>query len=316
MPTGLILRDGGALNLRSLDRILHGVVFFADRVTIRSTYVITESDPDVADEIEWKIDGLRESGAVQLWAHEYEVDDRGFASDPTDSHAIHRPADLVVEAAALRESIAEIDDVLRATKDVELDQPGALRQGTAEVVEYRGELANLAISAELNQDGILTNPASRAALVTSGFRRLDDRFEVEVVRNVVSQLQLGPLWRLTVDEVQTARSMTKDFRTLLNDSMLKLARGITRDITPESVASEIVERYRHVMAELGRKHLSGDLTAEAGWDVVGAVIPASIPIKYGWKFFRGRRADQDLRPFLLLTHLQRTQRRHDGGTGW
>ncbi|MBE1486308.1 hypothetical protein [Plantactinospora soyae] len=310
MERSLTMLDSGLVGYDTLDRVLQAVVFFADSIAIRSSYEVAPTDRADAALIEHRVLELRDQGFVKLWAHEYEVDDSGEVHTPTAADGTRRPSDLVLPTATLGAGLGEMDEVMRSVRELayggESGAPMKLRQGTAEIVGLRNHLASLVISSELNQDGMLTNPAVRTALTRSFRGSSGGSFQTAVVRDVIAQMQLGSLTRLTADQVEECRRFSRDFRLLLDESLLAVARGVDPVLTPEATAREITNRYRAISAEYALPQLGPEISGEIIWDVLGATVPASIVLKYGTKAFRWRRIAQELRPYLLLMHLERS----------
>lgn len=313
MERSLTMLDSGLVGYDTIDRVLQAVVFFADSIAIRSSYEIAPVDRPRAKVIERRVAELREQGFVKLWAHEYEVDDAGRARNPTVVDGIRRPADLVVPAAGLGTGLSEMDEVMRAIRESAYRGDGSgrspLRQGTAEIVGLRNHLASLVISAELNQDGMLTNPAARTALASTFRRGPGEGFQTAVVRDVIAQLQLGSLAQLTAEQVEECRRFSVDFRKLLDASLVAVARGVDPVLTPEATAREIMTRYRTISTEYALPRLGPEVGGEIIWDVLGATLPPSIVLKYGIKAFKWRKVAKEVRPYLLLMHLERALHR-------
>lgn len=313
MERSLTMLDSGLIGHKTIDRLLQAVIFFADSVAIRSSYEVAATDRADSRLIERRIDELREQGFVKLWAHEYEVDDAGRARNPTVVDGVRRPADLVVPESTLGVSLGEMDEVMRSIResaygDGPSDVP-RLRQGTAEIVGLRNHLASLVISAELNQDGMLTNPAVRSALTATFRAQPAEGFQSAVVREVVGQLRLGSLVDLSAEQVEQCRRFSADFRTLLDESVVAVARGLDPVISPENTARELLSRYRAITAEFALPRLSAEVGDEIFWDVLGATLPPSLVLKYGVKAFTWRKIAREVRPYLLLMHLEHALRR-------
>ncbi|HEX5405494.1 MAG TPA: hypothetical protein VFX16_24735 [Pseudonocardiaceae bacterium] len=302
--------DGGVLDSTSLDRILQAIIFFADSIAVRASYETVAGRGYSGDEIDWKVDALREQGFIRLWAHEYEVDDAGYARDPTNQAGVGRHADLVVVQEDLGNSLSEMDEFMRAVREDayrdSAEHAGTkLRQGTAEIVGLRSQLASLLISSELNQDGLLTNPATRTTLMNR-FRSGMASFRMAVVREVVAQLQVGSLAALTPEQVDQCRRHGQGFRQLLDDSLIAVSRGLDPVMTPQAIAMDLMARYRDISREYFRPAAMSEAADEVLWDLLGAAIPPSIALKYGLKGLRWRKNANELRPFLLLMHLEKS----------
>lgn len=313
MSRSLTLLDSSIIDDRTLDRMLQAIVFFADSVAIRTSFEVAPRSRDRGTAIVRRVTELREAGLLRFWSHEYEVDDAGRAR--ADGGRTVRAADLVVARAPLSANLAAMDEVMRSIRNEAYragrgDTPAPLRQGTAEIVGLRNHLASLVISAELDQDGLLTNPAVRADLLRNFQRPAPDRFDMAVVRDVVARLGLGSLTELTVEQIIDSRRYNQDFRTLLDESLLAVARGVDPVVTPEATARELAERYRSTVAEFARPDSAGRLAEDVIWDLIGSALPATMVFKHGLQALRWRRSVDKVRPFLLLMHLERAVRRN------
>jgi hypothetical protein len=246
----LTLLDSGTVDLRTLDRVLQSVVFFADAVAMRASFEIAAYDTRRTPDIIRRIVELRERGLVALWAHEYEVDDKGRVKAAySGGDPLARTADLVVDQARLRESVAEMSEVLRAMREeaYRREPNSRYRQGVAEIVSLRSHLTSLVISSELRQDGLLANPTTRAVFAKN-LRPIEGQgFRGAVVQEVLSMLQLGSLRMLTTDQVDECRRASSAFRKLLDQSIIAVARGVDPVVTPAATARELVGRYNEVV---------------------------------------------------------------------
>ncbi|WP_349877196.1 hypothetical protein ABIH81_24310 [Micromonospora sp. HUAS YX12] len=312
MTRSLTLLDSGLVDTHTIDKVLQSVVFFSDRVVLRASFEVPAAYRERAAEINRRVDELREAGLLGLWGHEYEVDDGGRVRFGEGAKRGRR-ADLVIEQGQLRESLTRMDEVMRAIREeayrrTETD-PRTLRQGAAEIVSLRNYMASLVISSELRQDGMLSNPAVKAQLTRSLGRAQPQRFEAAVVREVLGQLQIGPLNQLSVDQIVESRRYNAGFRSLLDESLLALSRGLDPVLTPEATARELTRRYRETIAEFARPRIAGQVAQEVVWDVLGATVPSTVVFKYGLRALTWRKAAQRAKPFLLLLHLERAASR-------
>ena len=82
-------------------------------------------------------------------------------------------------------------------------------------------------------------------------------------------------------------SLKRRFRVLFKESLLAVASGISPALTLEAVASEVVNRYRTIVAEFARPHPLRELGSEVLRDAAGATLLASIVLKYGLKALSG-----------------------------
>jgi hypothetical protein len=313
MTRSLTLLDSSILDLRTIDRLLQAVVFFADSIAIRASFEIAPAYRDRGLAISRRIDELHEAGLLKLWSHEYEVDEAGRLRFGAAGAIPGRRADLVIARDRLRSSLTEMDEVMRAIREeaYRRGKEGAaapLRQGTAEIVGLRNHLASLVISSELDQDGLLTNPAARADLLQHLQTPIPERFEAAVVKDVVAKLELGSLTQLSVDQIIQSRQHNADFRTLLDESLLAVARGLDPVVTPEATAQQLVDRYRATVAEFARPQGGGVLVEDVVWDLLGTAVPPTMVFKYGLRALNWRKTRNRVRPFLLLMHLERSLR--------
>ncbi|WFE65534.1 hypothetical protein [Micromonospora sp. WMMD714] len=312
MSRSLTLLDSGVIDARTIDKVLQSVVFFSDQVVLRASFEIAASHRQRAAEINRRVDELHDAGLLRLWGHEYEVDDAGRVRVGR-GRSTGRQADLVIAQGQLRENLTRMDEVMRGIREeayrgVAVGRP-VLRQGAAEIVSLRNHMASLVISSELEQDGLLANPAVGTQLATSVARPPAERFDAAVVRDVLGQLQLGSLDQLTVSQIVESRRYHADFRQLLDESLLAVSRGYDPVLTPEATAREIARRYRETVAEFARPRVAHQAVEEVVWDVLGATVPSTVVLKYGLRALTWRRAAQRARPFLLLMHLERALRR-------
>ncbi len=312
MARSLTLLDSGVIDAHTIDKLLQSVVFFSDQIVLRASFEIAWSHRQRAAEIGRRIDELHEAGLLRFWGHEYELDDGGkvrFGRGATRG----RRADLVIPQGQLRESLIRMDEVMRSIREEAYQSVAAgqltLRQGAAEIVSLRNHMASLVISSELEQDGLLSNPAVRTQLAASAARPSGERFDAAVVRDVLGQLQIGSLDQLTVTQIVESRRYNEDFRTLLDDSLLAVSRGYDPVLTPEATARELASRYRQTVAEFARPTVAHQTVEEVVWDLLGATVPSTVVFKYGLRALTWRKAAQRARPFLLLMHLERALRR-------
>ncbi|MFF0314269.1 hypothetical protein ACFYPH_06415 [Micromonospora sp. NPDC005252] len=311
MTRSLTLLDSGLVDTHTIDKVLQAVVFFSDRIVLRASFEVAAAYRERASEINRRIDELHEAGLLRLWGHEYEVNDGGRVRFGRGAGPGRR-ADLVIPQRQMRESLTRMDEVMRAIREEayrqsEVGAP-ALRQGPAEIVSLRNHMASLVISSELKQDGMLSNPAVKAQLAKSLGRPPSERFDAAVVRDVLGQLQIGPLDQLSVDQIIESRRYNADFRSLLDESLLAVSRGYDPVLTPEATARELARRYRETVAEFARPQIAGQVAQEVVWDVLGATVPSTVVFKYGLRALTWRKAVQRAKPFLLLMHLERAAR--------
>lgn len=306
MTRSLTLLDSGVVDPRTIDKILQSIVFFADRLAMRASFEVAAGYRERSAEITRRIEELHEAGLLQFWGHEYEVDDAGRVVVGRGAGRGRR-ADLVIPQDQLRESLIRMDEVMRATREEAYRSmgSGALRQGAAEIVSLRNHMASLVISAELRQDGMLSNPAVKTQLVNGLDRPRPERFDAAVVRDVLAELRIGPLDQLSIDQIVASRRFNAGFRALLEKALLAVARGYDPVLTPEAIARELARRYRETIAEFARPRPGSQTTQEIIWDVLGATVPGTVVFKYGLRALTWRKEINQARPFLLLIHLER-----------
>ncbi|MGB2567132.1 hypothetical protein ACPFP2_01575 [Micromonospora citrea] len=312
MTRSLTLLDSGLIDAHTLDKVLQSVVFFSDQIVLRASFEIAASHRQRATEINRRVDELHEAGLLKLWGHEYELDDAGRVRVGRGAGRGRR-ADLVIVQGQLRESLTRMDEVMRGIREEAYRSVEAgrvtLRQGAAEIVSLRNHMASLVLSSELEQDGLLSNPAVRTQLASSAVRPRGERFDAAVVRDVLAQLRLGSLDQLTVAQIVESRRYNADFRALLDESLLAVSRGYDPVLTPEAAARELARRYRETVAEFARPNVAGQAAQEVVWDLLGATIPSTVVLKYGLRAITWRKAARRARPFLLLMHLERALNR-------
>lgn len=309
MTRSLTLIDSSVIDLTTIDRILQSVVFFADAVAIRASFEIPASYRKDSHMINRRISELHEAGLLKFWSHEYEVDDAGHV--PAGTAPQHRrPADIIIPQGSLQENLSSMDEVMQSIREEAYRTAGTgsspLRQGHAEIVALRNCLASLVISSELRQDGLLTNPAAHTHLVRNLRTPAPPRFDETVVKELVAQLGVGSLNQLSIEQVVESRRYNADFRTLIDQSLIAVARGFDPTLTPEATAKELVNRYRATISEFARPQVAGQVMQEVVWDVLGAAIPSTMVFKYGLRALKWRKTMKESKPFLLLMHLERS----------
>ncbi|NKZ04346.1 hypothetical protein [Actinomadura latina] len=308
MERSLTMLNGSLMDMRAIDRILQAVIFFADSIAIRATYETDPTDVGQSRDLSYLINNLREQGFIKLWAHEYEVNDAGYARSPRGAGGESRPADLVVDRDALAANMTEMDQMFRGMREHAYESSPRghrrpLRQGVGEIINLRGHLASLVISSELNQDGLLASQATHNALVNGA--RSSEPFGPGVVREVLSLLQLGSLANLSPDQILECRRYSSDFRSLLDDSLLAVARGSDPVLTPEATARELVGRYKAISSEYALARGEGRRSGGFLWEILGASLPTSLAIGAGDRTFKWRKDEAEMKPYLLLMHLER-----------
>jgi hypothetical protein len=313
MARNLAAIDSAIVGEPVLRRVMQSLIFFGDTVAVRATYALPYGlSSNTANDIEYKVSELQEAGLVRLWAHEYELDRRGRARNPSDPAGHGRHADLIVDRTEFGTRMASLDEQLREDRELAYqqgDNEDRPRQGTAEIVALRSLTSTMLLASELNQDGIVANPGVRHDLRTAF--RVDGTFNRAVVSSVQDLLNLPVPLHLSVDEILRCREMVDGFRALVDSSLAAAARGGQfRTITADAVATEVVDSYREALASAARGRFGvAGIGSEAFWDVVGNALPPSLILKYGLRVFRWRREAKDLSPFLLLMYLDSARTR-------
>lgn len=298
MPYELALVDETTISIDVLERILQSLLFAADSVALRGTFRVGGESA-----VDRRVEELREQGRVTLWAHEHELHnpDRGTVVAPESGK--ERVISILVPRNAFAERMAIADDSISENLERAYDAVGEhARQGVAEVVALRRQVGALTIAAILQQDGILARRSPKS-LINAQFRRQGASLREEVAVDVMRRLRIGRLSTLASDEFDELRGYTADFRRVLDRAIVQAASGHPV-VRPADVANELLSMYRAILNELQPAGVVKPLAGEAAWDVVGTVIPATLPMKYGLKGLALRRASDRVRPFLLLAALQ------------
>lgn len=274
MDRSLTMLDGSLIDMRVMDRVLQAVIFFADSIVIRATYETDAADSERSAELTRLISSAARARVHQALGARVRGGRRRLREEPPHERGGRRPADLVVSQAQLAAHVGEMDDMFRSIREQAYEEGGdgrrILRQGVGEVIKLRGHLASLLISSELNQDGLLADRATHTALIKGP--RTGESFQSGVVREVLGLLQLGSLTRLTPDQVLECRRYSSDFRGLLDESLLALARGSEPVLTPEATARELAARYRTISSEFSLARKSPHPGTGLLWEVHGASL--------------------------------------------
>jgi hypothetical protein len=232
-----------------LERIHQAVLFYADRISLRATSEVPADDPTIIS----RLRELHEIGAVRTWAHEYEVDDGGRVRGAGWKSLLDAPADLVLPLSTMKELVRQVDDDLEITHGMTRPEPGsaALREGVAEVVQFRRSVIGLRLADELVTDGLLTG-RGRLAVLTAGIANPAGRQDQPgppvsppagqygtVVRTIVERCTFDRLSDLPLTAITDCRRHMPAFRRFMER---KISAATQED--PARLAHEIVEEYQ------------------------------------------------------------------------
>lgn len=293
------LVDGAAL-----DELIRAIVFFGDSVLIRASYSVPRLPSFERGLVERKVRELEELGVLRFWAHEYEVDDSGSIQSSPIAGA--KRAHVVLNQDGLRDAMKELDDQVQAAREQAYLAGAAqkqLRQGAAEVVGLREQLTSLVIASELHQDAIVSSYRGKQ-LLDSGLagRRLES-FNDQAIRYVLSSLNVGPLWRLSIEEIDAARSCSSAFKKLLDDKVVATAAD-RQNVTPQAVAEAFVSEYQEALRRLPMTPEKQALCRDVAWDIITTIVPPAILLKFGLKAYQWRKDAIGVKPFLMLSSIQ------------
>lgn len=93
------------------------------------------------------------------------------------------------------------------------------------------------------------------------------------------------------------------FRQYLQRKVIK-SRGKTAD----ELAREVVYEYQNILERYAKGHELSSFASDVGWDVVGAILPPAVLMKYVTKPIEWSARRRDFRPFLLLSKLRAHER--------
>lgn len=257
----------------ALARTIQALVFFSDCIYVRAS---SEYRGQNEEGLRRRVDELQEHGLVATWAHEYEVDRRGYVASRAAGRSARRRPLVVVPQDEVVEGLAEMDGYLRMTREQAYGR--GQRQGVTEIARLRHHLACLVLASELEADGLL---ATRWLASDLGNARApaDDDLGSQIVGSIVRDLQLGDLSWMSIDDIVRCRRHMLDFRTELEHQMVAMARGFDPRLSPERTATDLVARYRMALDDYLRDSPMRELRAEATWDVLGSTLPPSIVLK-------------------------------------
>jgi hypothetical protein len=281
-----------------LERIHQAVLFYADRVSLRATSEVPGGDPAIIA----RLRELQEIGAIRTWAHEYEVDDGGRVRGADWKSVLAGPADQVLPLAQVRSLVRQVDDELDITHPVE--DSTALREGVAEVVQFRRSVIGLRVADVLATDGLLT-AEKRAKTLTAGIDpppEEPNRYG-PIVQTIVDLCTFDRLSDLPLEAVIECRRQMPAFRRYLETRVTSSA-----ELDPSRLAREIIEEYQDLLERYAQGHHARDIAVDAGWDVIGALLPPAVVVKYLGKPLHWSKRHRDFQPFLLLSRIRSHQR--------
>lgn len=271
-----------------LERLHQAVLFYADTIRLRATSRVAPED----EEARRRLHELRDIGAITTWAHEYEVDDGGRIRTKHWSSLFEGSADLVLPLSTTRELVHSVDSELQVTDAAALVEQSSLREGIAEVVQFRRSLIGFRLADTLSADGLLLG-GSRAT--SRGAREYGD-----VIETIVDLCTFSALSALPISAIVKCRRQMPAFRRYLDG---KLAGG-TGQHDPRALAREIIDEYQHLLVRYAVGHTVRDTMLDVSWDVVGAVLPPAVLVKYLGKPLSWSKRRRDFAPFLLLSRLR------------
>ncbi len=282
-----------------LERIHQAVMFYADSVNLRITSEVLKKNAEIVT----RLRELQEIGAVNTWAHEYEVDDGGRVRQGQWESVLAGPANQVLPLQQVKELVEGVDADLNITDNP--DDSSTLREGIAELVQFRQSVIGFRLADALAAEGLLT---SRNYTSTLGGGVVFDMQSGEqygsIVETIVELCTFRNLSQMPLEAIIDCRSHMPAFRRYLQE---KLAQSTDRD--PRHLAQQIVSEYHDLLMRYSKSHEIRDLATDIGWDVVGALLPPTVFVKYVGKPIEWSKRRREFRPFLLLSQIRTQQRR-------
>ncbi len=286
-----------------LERIHQAVLFFATAVSVRAGAAWVGSNPECSIR---RFAELRELGAIEVWAHEYEVAEGGYLVENQHRAIFPGVVDHVLTIEDLASASEEVDDVLRLDREaVYRAQTGATnrREGVGEIVQHRRTLLGMRLSDALLLDGLASLNSPTAGLTHAFETLVDDEALIQQTINVVvSRCGFGKLAGLSVGSMADCRKHLPAFR--------EYVRGLVGQASPQAHPDEIANKIMAAYQDLLHKGDHGTLKdgvkgfgSEAAWDVFGALFPPGLAIKYLGKVFSFGKKRKDFKPFLLLANV-------------
>lgn len=271
-----------------LERIHQAALFYADTIRLRATSNVALEH----EEVRRRLHELRDIGAITTWAHEYEVDDGGLVRTAHWSSLFSDPADLVLPLSTAREVVHSVDRELRVTDAAALVDKSSLREGIAEVVQLRRSLIGFRLTDTLSADGLLLGGGRTTV------RRIQEYSDA--VETIVELCTFSALHSLPINAVVKCRRHMPAFRRYLGRKLV----GEASQYDPRALAREIIDEYQHLLVRYASSRTIRDTVLDASWDVVGAVLPPAVLVKYLGKPLSWSKRRRDFAPFLLLSQLR------------
>jgi hypothetical protein len=278
-----------------LERIHQAIMFYADSVCVRVTSEIPGND---SAQIR-RLRELQEIGAISTWAHEYEVDDGGTSLASSWQSVFSGPAVRVLAQPQVRDLVQGVDADLHMT-----DRPDTpLREGIAEVVQFRQSVIGLRLADTLATDGLLTsrNYAQSLADVLMADRQAPSEYG-DITETIVDLCRFGSLSNLPLEAIIDCRRNMPAFRKYLHQKSAEAP-----DEDAESLAAQIIDEYQTLLMQYAKGHEIREIAMDIGWDVLGALLPPSVFVKYLGKPVEWSRRRNEFRPFLLLSKIRSHQ---------
>jgi hypothetical protein len=282
-----------------LERIYQTIMFYADSVSLRATSQVPNDDSAIV----LRLQQLKEIGAIRTWAHEYEVDDAGCVRLEAWRKIFGGAVDQVLPLPEVKALVQQVDDDLDVT-DTPAGQ-SSLREGVAELVQFRQSVIGLRLTDALAADGLLTGRDYSSLLAPERFRSAaqGDQFG-PVVQTIISLCTFQPLSDLPLKAIVDCREHMPAFRRYLRKKVEE-----SPDKTADQLAREVVTEYQELLERYAKGHEISGLSLDISWDVVGAILPPAILMKYITKPVEWSVKRHDFRPFLLLSRLRAHQAR-------
>jgi hypothetical protein len=280
-----------------LERIHQAIMFYADSVCVRVTSEVPGNEPAQIR----RLRELQEIEAISTWAHEYEVNDGGMSVGGSWQSVLSGPAGRVLTQPQVKDLVQGVDADLHIT-----DRPDTqLREGIAEVVQFRQSVIGLRLADALTTEGLLTsrNYAESLADVLMADRQAPSDYD-EIIETIVDLCRFGSLSELPMEAIIDCRRHMPAFRKYLRQ---KTTEAPERDA--QSLATQVIDEYQDLLMRYAKDHEVRELAMDIGWDVLGALLPPSVFVKYIGKPVEWSKRRREFRPFLLLSRIRSHQQR-------
>lgn len=236
------------IGLLELEKIYQASILLADKIYIEAN---VSPDPRLDEEsrnlVMRKLLELKEVGALKIW----EPEDFYNTQTPSDSLGLQVSKDQCnildyqtykkIYDNLTRKSATNVSLFYKLAPKPQADP----LQGVTEIVEGRRNLWNIAVASHFGADRILTDDAKTTSLQThlSHYLRYSI-LEEPILEKFLDTLNIGPLAKLNIDEVDDCRKYTKLFR----NEFLKKSGKAALEIEDESeitsvIAKELVSEY-------------------------------------------------------------------------